>query len=101
MPVRTNISPLEASIVNQVKSYLQSRSVEMQSKKSSTPEDGVNMLTDAIILGINEAFKSPAMQGVFTAIVDTNAAAIIPIGTTAYSAVMIPATAPTVPSPLL
>lgn len=101
MPVRTTVSPLEASIIPQIKSYIQQRSVENQNKKNLTPEDGVELITDAIALGINEAFKSPEVQGLFTAIVDTNATAVITIGQIAYNSVMAPATIPSKKNPLL
>ena len=100
MPVRSTVSALEAAIIPPVRSYLKSRSDELSSKDSSTPEEGIDMLTDAIAIAVREAFANPALQGTFAAILDTNAAAVIPIGQTAYSAVMIPATAPTVPNPL-
>lgn len=101
MPVRTVISPLEASIVNQVKSYLKTRSDELAEKGSSDADEGTDMLTDAIILGINEAFKSPQVKALFAAIIDTPApSGAIPIGATAYNSIMTPATSPTMPNPL-
>lgn len=101
MPLRTTVSALEASIIPQIRSYIQSRVDENKNKKNLDPDDSVKMLSDAIALGINEAFKSPAMSGMLSAIVDTNASVVIPIGTTAYSTIMTPATLPTVPNPLL
>lgn len=101
MPLRTVVSPLEALIIPAIKNYLLSSVSEEASKKSSTPEDGVKTLTDAIALGINEAFKSTYLSGMMGLVVDTNAAAVIPIGQTAHTAIMIPATEPTVLSPLL
>jgi len=104
MPVRTSVSPLEAAIIPQVRSYLKSRSDELASVKADDPEkavnDGIDMITDAISIAVNAALSSPAMQGTFAAILDTNATAVIPIGQTAYSAVMAPATIPSAPNPL-
>ena len=101
MPVRNLVSALEASIIPQIKSYIRSRTIENQSKKNLTPDDGIEVMTDAIALGINEAFKSPAMNALFSAIIDTNATAVIPIGTIAYNSTMSPATVASVPNPLL
>ena len=100
MPVRPTVSPLEAAIIPQVRSYLNSRSAELASKKSSTPEEGIDMLTDAIAIAVNAALSSPALQATFAAIIDTNAAVVTPIGQIAYSTAMTPATAPSVPNPL-
>jgi len=101
MPARPTVSPLEAIIIPVIKARLESGTGEEILKTESTPEDGSKILIDAISAGINEAFKSPIMQGMMAAILDTNSAAVIPIGKTAYSTIMTPATTPTVPNPLL
>jgi len=104
MPVRVTVSPLEASIITQVKQYLLSRSAEMRTKKAEDPdaavEDGVDMMADAICLGINEAFKGPAFAAMMAPINDTNVAAVIPIGTTLIPPIVLAQTAPSVPNPI-
>lgn len=105
MGVRQTISPLEASIITTVKDYLKSRADELAESKNTSVDVSVNVMADAITLGINEAFKGPLLHSMIAPIIDTLIAGavppVIPTGTTIITPLLDVGTAPTVPNPLI
>jgi len=98
--IRPTVSSLEALIMPKVKTFLEGRTAQLRKQKESTPEEGTDMLAEAIALGIAEAFKHPGFDAEAGAIIDTNAAAVTPIGTLGRSALTTAVNAPA-PNPNL
>jgi len=78
--IRPTVTSLEALIMPKVKSFLEERAAQLGKKKESTPEEGTDMIAEAIALGIAEAFKHPGFDAEAAVIVDTNAAVVTPVG---------------------
>ena len=76
MTKRTTTSALGRSIRNDVVNFLKSNA-EYAKNNSSTPEDGCEMIADAICYAISKAFASPLMTASFTAGVGLSAGPII------------------------
>jgi len=101
MPIRPTVSAIEASIMPPIKSFLESRSAELARKSESTPEEGTDMLAEAIALGIAKALSDPSLAAAFAVIIDTNAAVVTPVGTLANNLLKASASAPVAPNPNL
>jgi len=101
MPIRPTVSAIEASVMTPVKEFLESRTAELYIKGSSTPEEGTDMLAEAIALGIVKALSDPTLRAAFALIVDTNATAVLPVGTLAFTQISVATTAAVVPNPNL
>ena len=101
MSIRPTVSAIEASIMPPIKQFLEERSADLSKKKSSSPEEGTDMLAEAIAIGVAKALSDTTIKTAFGLIVDTNAAAVVPVGALAHEQISIAATAPSVPNPNL
>jgi hypothetical protein len=104
MAIRPTVTSMEALIMPKIKTFLEGRSAQLAKKKKSTPEEGTDMLAEAIAMGIAEAFNHPAFDSAAALIVDigpTPPPAPVPIGTLSRAAFKTAALVPAVPNPNL
>jgi len=87
--------------MTKVKSFLEERTAQLKTKKESTPEEGTDMIAEAIAMGIAEAFNHPGLDAEAALIIDTNAAVITPVGNLGRAAFKTSALVPVAPNPNL
>lgn len=101
MAIRPTVTSMEALIMPKIKSFLEGRTAQLAAKKESTPEEGTDMLAEAISLGIAEAFNHPAFDTASALVIDTNLAVVVPVGTLARTSFKAAALVPVAPNPNL
>lgn len=101
MSFAKTVSSVELNVMNSVKTFLDQMTAEGATRKSSTPNHGNKILAEAIAKGISTALVDPVLQTAFSIIIDTNAAAVVPIGATAFSTLSTAVRAKTIPNPNL
>jgi len=101
MPFAPTVSSVELNVMNVVKRFLDQMTREESTRKSSTPEYGNRILSEAITRGISTALIDPVVQAAFTIIIDTNASVVTPIGSTAFATLSAAVRTKGIPNPNL
>ena len=97
MPFAPTVSSVELNVMNVVKRFLDQMTREESTRKSSTPEYGNRILSEAI----TTALIDPVVQAAFTIIIDTNASVVTPIGSTAFATLSAAVRTKGIPNPNL